>query len=180
MRGEWVTGKVPLLLLVMGVSGSGKTTLASALGAALGLHMIDGDDLHSAENVAKMQSGIALDDADRWPWLDRIADYLGSNALPGGFEQGKVVACSALKRAYRDRIRHAQPGVRFIFLDGASELIRGRMALRQGHFMQLDMLESQLRTLERPAADEVDVVTLNTSESVDSLVAQVYKRYQQS
>ena len=90
----------PLRLIVMGVSGCGKSTMAAALGERLGLDMVDGDDLHLPESVAKMRSGIALQDADRWPWLDRIGEYLSQPHA-----QGRVVACSALKRAYRDRIR---------------------------------------------------------------------------
>ena len=165
--------KLPLLLVVMGVSGSGKSTLAKALGGTLGLHMVDGDDLHCAESVTKMQAGIALDDADRWPWLDRIASYLSASTARSGDQPGKVVACSALKRAYRDRIRVALPEVHFIFLDGDSELIRSRMALRQGHFMRLELLDSQLRTLERPAIDEKNVTFVDTKYSVEQLVAQV-------
>ena len=161
------------LLVVMGVSGSGKSTVAQALGAALGLNMADGDDLHSAQSVSKMQAGMALDDADRWPWLDRIADYLAAPNTQAEHGQGKVVACSALKRADRDRIRSQVPGVRFVFLDGDCELIRSRMALRQGHFMQLELLDSQLRTLERPTPDEKDVLRIETGLPVEQLIAQV-------
>jgi gluconokinase len=154
----------------MGVSGCGKSTFASAISAALGLSMVDGDDLHAPESVAKMQAGIALNDADRWPWLDRIAHTLAVNSSSGGSSQGKVVACSALKRAYRDRIRAALPQVTFVFLDGDSELIRRRMASRTGHFMQPELLDSQLRTLERPAPDETDVVTVSVDQSVEAMV----------
>ena len=110
-----MTEKTPLLLVVMGVSSSGKSTLAKALGDSLSLRMMDGDDLHSEQSVHKMQAGIALDDADRWPWLDRIANYLSTSDPPDSLEAGKVVACSALKRAYRDRIRDALPEVHFCF-----------------------------------------------------------------
>jgi gluconokinase len=168
-----MTEQKPLLLVVMGVSSSGKSTLAKALADVLDLRMMDGDDLHSKESVRKMQAGIALDDADRWPWLDRIASYLASSDQPGTLEAGKVVACSALKRAYRDRIRGALPDVHFIFLDGDSELIRSRMASRQGHFMQLELLDSQLRTLERPAPDEHDVIRVDTALSVAQIVKEV-------
>ena len=158
-----------LLLVIMGVSGCGKSTFASSIGTALALQMVEGDDLHTPENVAKMQSGIALTDLDRWPWLDRITAALGQH--PHKDMHGRVVACSALKRAYRDRIRQGLPGVRFVFLDGDSELIRGRMAARTGHFMQLELLDSQLRTLERPSPDETDVLTICIDQAVDQMVA---------
>ena len=165
--------KTPLLLVVMGVSGCGKSTLAKAISVALNLRMVDGDDLHSTQSIVKMQAGIALDDADRWPWLDRIANYLASGAIQDNSEPGRVIACSALKRSYRDRIRKQLAGLRFIFLDGDDALIRSRMAARTGHFMQLELLDSQLSTLERPGADETDVISLNMMYPVDNLVAQV-------
>jgi carbohydrate kinase (thermoresistant glucokinase family) len=157
-------------IVVMGVSGCGKSTVASALARELGLEMIDGDDLHLPESVAKMRAGIALEDADRWPWLDRIGAYLAAGA-PGSRAQGRVVACSALKRAYRDRIRRLAAPVQFVFLNGDAELIARRLALRTGHYMQPELLTSQFRTLEVPAADETDVVKLDISQDVPQLVA---------
>ncbi len=144
-----------LAVVVMGVSGSGKSTVGIGLAAALGLHFIDGDTLHSAESVRRMQAGIALDDGDRWPWLDRIGARLADVAQ---WPRGIVVACSALKRAYRNRLRAAAPGVRFVFLDGLAPLIESRMKERTGHYMPSALLASQLRTLEAPAADEADVL----------------------
>lgn len=160
-------------VVVMGVSGCGKSTLAVALGAALGLEMTDGDDLHSPANVEKMAAGTPLTDADRWPWLDRVAVCL--QALPSGEHErmGRVVACSALKREYRDRLRSQVPGLRFVFLDAKAELLRQRMVQRVGHFMQPDLLESQLNTLERPQADEIDVLTVQAEQALSELVAQV-------
>ena len=155
----------PLKLIVMGVSGSGKSTLSMALGERLGLGVMDGDDLHLPESVAKMRAGIALQDADRWPWLDRIGAYLAASGSPG-----RVVACSALRRIYRDRIRAQAGAVQFVFLEGSHELISQRMARRAGHYMQPQMLESQFRTLERPTADESDVITLTITEPVSQLV----------
>lgn len=155
----------PLKLIVMGVSGSGKSTLSMALGERLGLEVMDGDDLHLPESVAKMRAGIALQDEDRWPWLDRIGAYLAASGSPG-----RVVACSALRRIYRDRIRAQAGAVQFVFLEGSYELISQRMARRAGHYMQPQMLESQFRTLERPTADESDVITLTITEPVSQLV----------
>ena len=158
---------MPLRLIVMGVSGCGKSTMASALGERLGLDMVDGDDLHLPESVAKMRSGIALQDADRWPWLARIGDYLALAQTPG-----RVVACSALKRAYRDRIRQQAGEVCFLFLNGDFELIEKRMQQRVGHYMQPGLLDSQFRTLEKPQADESDVIRLPITEPVQDMVAQ--------
>ena len=159
--------QAPLRLIVMGVSGCGKSTMATALGERLGLDMADGDDLHLPESVAKMRAGVALEDADRWPWLDRIGAYL-SQPHP----QGRVVACSALKRAYRDRIRAQAGDVYFVFLDGDFALIEQRMRQRVGHYMQPGLLDSQFRTLEIPQADETDVIRLPITEPVQVMVAQ--------
>ena len=158
-------GTPTLRLIIMGVSGCGKSTMAQALGERLGLQMVDGDDLHLPESVAKMRSGIALEDADRWPWLDRIAAYLSQADAPG-----RVVACSALKRVYRDRIRAQAGDVCFVFLDGDFELIDRRMRQRVGHYMQPDLLNSQFRTLEKPQADETDVIRLSITEPVQDMV----------
>jgi gluconokinase len=161
----------PLQLVVMGVSGCGKSTFARAIGEALQLSMMDGDDLHSNESIIKMKTGVALEDADRWPWLDRIGGYLAQPLDSDDDKRGRVVACSALKLAYRDQIRRWAGNVRFIFLDGERELIRNRMASRAGHFMQLDLLDSQLRTLERPTDQEHDVLRVDTSRPIDELLS---------
>ncbi len=139
-----------LPVVVIGVSGSGKSTVGAALADALGLTFVDGDSLHPASNVAKMAAGVPLDDADRAPWLDAIGVLLARGPV--------VVACSALKRAYRDRLRAAVPDLALVFLDGGRELLAGRMAARPGHFMPTSLLDSQLATLERPTADESPVV----------------------
>jgi carbohydrate kinase (thermoresistant glucokinase family) len=157
----------PLRLIVMGVSGCGKSTIASALSQRLGLEMVDGDDLHLPESVAKMRAGVALQDADRWPWLDRIGAYLAQADTPG-----RVVACSALKRAYRDRIRQQAGEVRFLFLKGDFELIDQRLRQRVGHYMQPGLLTSQFEALEIPQHDETDVISLPIIEPVADLVAQ--------
>jgi carbohydrate kinase (thermoresistant glucokinase family) len=160
----------PLRLIVMGVSGCGKSTMATALSERLGLDMVDGDDLHLPESVAKMRSGIALQDADRWPWLDRIGQYLDQE-----HPQGRVVACSALKRVYRDRIREKAGDVCFVFLDGDYDLIAQRMRQRVGHYMQPGLLDSQFRTLEKPQVDETDVIRLPITEPVQDMVTQALK-----
>ena len=157
----------PLRLIVMGVSGCGKSTMDGALSERLGLDMVDGDDLHLPESVAKMRSGVALQDADRWPWLDRIGAYLAQDLA-----QGRVVACSALRRIYRDRIREQAGDVCFVFLDGDFELIQKRMQQRVGHYMQPGLLDSQFRTLEKPQADETDVIRLPITEPVQNMVLQ--------
>jgi gluconokinase len=158
---------VPLRLIVMGVSGCGKSTMAAALSERLGLDLVDGDDLHLPESVAKMRAGIALQDDDRWPWLDRIGHYL---SLPHA--QGRVVACSALKRVYRNRIREQAGDVYFVFLDGEFDLIQKRMQQRVGHYMQPGLLDSQFRTLEKPQSDESDVIRLPITEPVQDMVEQ--------
>ena len=156
-------------IVVMGVSGCGKSTVAAAMAAELGLTMVDGDDLHLPASVEKMRAGIALQDADRWPWLDRIGRLL---AQPAAESSGcRVVACSALKLAYRERIRSLAAPLQFVFLDGPAELIEQRMALRTGHYMHPELLASQLRALERPGADEHDVVRIDINRPVGQLLA---------
>jgi gluconokinase len=163
----------PLRLIVMGVSGCGKSTIAAALSHRMGLEMVDGDDLHLPESVAKMRSGIALNDDDRWPWLDRIGQFL---AQPHAL--GRVVACSALKRSYRDRIRKQAGEVVFVFLKGDFELIEKRMRLRVGHYMQADLLSSQFQALEEPLHDEPDVITLDITESAAELTELAFSALQ--
>ena len=157
-----------LAVVVMGVSGSGKSTVAAGIADALGLHFIDGDGLHPAANVARMQAGTPLRDEDRWPWLDRIGACLADTAQ---WPQGVAIACSALKRIYRDRIRAAAPGVRFVFLNGPAELIGARMAGRVGHYMPAALLESQLKTLEPPGVDEFDAMRIDIELPVDEVIA---------
>lgn len=150
----------------MGVSGSGKSAVAAALAARLGCEVVDGDDLHAPEAVERMRSGTPLRDEDRWPWLDRIGRRLAEAG-----EGGLVVSCSALRRAYRQRLRAACPALRFVFLDGDEAVLRARLAARQGHFMPASLLSSQLQALERPGADEPDVVTLDVAPTLPEVVA---------
>lgn len=141
----------PCILLVMGVAAAGKTALARALQARLHWPCQEGDALHPPENVAKMHGGTPLTDADRWPWLDRIADWIDARIAAG--ENG-IVTCSALKRAYRDRLIGHRPGVRLIYLHGDRDMLAARIAARTGHFMPPSLLDSQLATLEPPGPDE--------------------------
>ncbi|PHQ49633.1 gluconate kinase [Streptomyces cinnamoneus] len=145
----------PHVIVVMGVAGTGKTTIGPLVAEALGLPYAEGDDFHPAANVAKMSAGTPLDDADRAPWLDAIGAWAAGRAGRGG-----VVSCSALKRAYRDRLRAAAPAgaVVFLHLTGERELIAGRMAARTGHFMTSRLLDSQFATLEPLGPDETGVV----------------------
>jgi gluconokinase len=161
-----------MAVVVMGVSGSGKSTVAARIAAAMGLHFIDGDALHLPGSVAKMKAGIALEDDDRWPWLDRIGARLADGAQG---PEGVVVACSALKKAYRDRLRRAAPGVRFVFLDGPAALIESRLAGRSGHFMPGALLASQLETLEIPGSGEGDVLRVSVELPVDEVVSRAVK-----
>jgi gluconokinase len=144
-------GKSPCALIVMGVSGSGKSTIAVALAERLGWAFEDGDRFHPASNVAKMSAGHPLTDEDRWPWLEAIADEIGRVCEAGGHV---VIACSALKRAYRDVLVRGRKDVRFVFLEGSPALIADRLAKRKGHFMPSGLLDSQFKTLEPPTADE--------------------------
>ena len=135
--------------MVMGVSGSGKSTVGRGLAERLGVPFAEADDFHPATNVAKMREGVPLSDADRGPWLDRIAQWLAGSAGGGG-----VVACSALARRYRGRLRESAPEVFFLHLDSPAELIAERMRTRKGHFMPVSLLRSQLAALEELEAGE--------------------------
>jgi gluconokinase len=139
----------------MGVSGCGKSVVGAGLAQRLELPYREGDDLHPAENVEKMRAGIALTDDDRWPWLDRVAQVLRTEAPV-------IVGCSALRRAYRDRIRAgAGDRVQFVHLAGAREVIAARLAARKHHFMPATLLDSQFATLESPGPDEALTVDVD-------------------
>jgi gluconokinase/shikimate kinase len=161
----------PVVLVVTGVSGSGKSALAGMLAGRLGWDLEEGDDLHPPENIAKMASGHALTDADRWPWLQRVARWITDHTQSG---RCGVITCSALKRVYRDLLRGDR--VVFVYLAGSRDLLASRLAARHGHFMPPALLESQLATLEPPSPDE-HAVTIDVSGTVpaeaDELFAQL-------
>jgi gluconokinase len=141
----------PRVIVVMGVSGSGKTTVGAMLAGRLGWEFVDGDDFHPPANVAKMHAGHPLTDEDRWPWLDSVARWI--DAVRGTDGHG-VVACSALRRAYRDRLAAGRPDVQIVLLQGDPALIAKRQAARPQHYMPASLVASQFATLERPGADE--------------------------
>ena len=152
-------------IVIMGVAGCGKSSLGAALARAEGLRLIEGDDYHSADSRAKMSHGIALTDADRDGWLTRLADEL--RAAP----EGAVLSCSALKRAYRERLRAAAPGLRFVFLDITHEQAQQRVAARE-HFFSTRLVESQFATLESPTG-EPGVLRVDALDPLDRLQTQV-------
>jgi carbohydrate kinase (thermoresistant glucokinase family) len=155
----------PLQLVVMGVSGSGKSVIGAAVARALGISFIDGDDLHSQGNREKMASGTPLEDADRWPWLDAVGNSV-KNGAP------VVIACSALKRVYRDRIRAMAPDAIFLLLEVGADELRSRMESRTDHFMPPALLQSQLDLLEKLEPGEWGF-TLENKGSVDSVTQSV-------
>ena len=135
----------------MGVSGCGKTTVGAIVAGRLGWQFEEGDALHPQANIEKMAAGHPLTDADRWPWLAKVADWIDERLDAG--ENG-LITCSALKRSYRDLINRRGSGLIFVFLAGSKETIAARLAARHGHFMRASLLESQFADLEEPAADE--------------------------
>jgi gluconokinase len=149
-----------LSVIVMGVSGSGKSTLGEALARALDLPFIEGDALHDGHNIAKMRSGQPLNDADRAGWLDAIAKELQDEQR---YPRGLVLTCSALRRRYRDRLREARGLLRFLFLRIDVSAAQQRLQQRPHHFMPASLVPSQFATLETPAEDETDVLTLDAS-----------------
>ena len=159
-------------IVVMGVAGCGKSTVGKALAERLQVPYGEADDFHPPANVAKMQAGEALTDSDRAPWLATIAEWIGTAG-----EQGRVVSCSALKRAYREYLtEQAREAILFVFLDGTQELIASRMAVRQHEYMPASLLASQFATLERPADDENALkvpITLTVDEIVERTVQAV-------
>ena len=160
-------------IIVMGVSGSGKSTIGALIAGALGIPFVDGDALHPQSNIEKMAGGQALTDDDRWPWLAVVGETL---AKAGATGTGMVIACSALRRAYRQTILESAPHARFVHLHGTREVLSSRMEGRSGHFMPPSLLDSQFATLEPLAEDEpghvIDIdqtVAAIVSETVDAI-----------
>jgi carbohydrate kinase (thermoresistant glucokinase family) len=159
-------GEMPCALVTMGVSGSGKTTIGEALAARLGWRFEDGDRFHPPGNLAKMSAGQPLTDEDRWPWLHAIADEIDRSCNTG---EHVVMACSALRRVYRDILVHGRNGVRIVYLNGSQALIASRLGGRKGHFMPPGLLTSQFETIEPPVADE-RAVTVSIDAPVEKIV----------
>ncbi|MFF5231529.1 gluconokinase [Dactylosporangium sp. NPDC000521] len=162
----------PPVIVVMGVAGTGKTTVGALLAGKLGWRYAEADEFHSAANVAKMAAGQPLTDDDRAPWLAAIGrwiDELAAEGTPG------VVSCSGLRRQYRDQLREGRPQVRLVFLDGSRELITRRLAARHGHFMRVEMLDSQFAALEPPQPDE-DVLEVSIAATPEQIVDEIVLR----
>jgi gluconokinase len=164
--------RTPCALVVMGVSGSGKSTIGEKLAQRLSWNYEDGDKFHPPSNVAKMSAGQPLTDEDRWPWLQAIANEIDRVCEAG---EHAVIACSALKRPYRDVLVHGRQDVRIIYLKGTQDLIAGRLALRKGHFMPPGLLASQFKTLEPPAASE-NPVTVSIDAPVETIVDDIVRQ----
>ena len=164
-----------MILVIMGVSGSGKTTIAKGLTEKLHWHYQEGDALHPPSNVEKMKSGTPLSDADRLPWLEKIAEKIDEWRAGG---VSGVVTCSALKRTYRDIVVGTRPDVALVYPKGSKALIAGRMAKRHGHFMPPSLLDSQFATLEEPSPDE-NAITVSIDRTPDEIEDEIVRRLQE-
>jgi gluconokinase len=157
-----------MIVIIMGTTGSGKTTIGTLLAKHLGWEFVDADDFHTPANVEKMKHGIPLTDADREPWLkalhDKIVEWIAE-------ARSVVLACSALKKSYRDELR-AGPDVKFVYLKGSYELFSQRVLTRKGHFAKQDLLASQFATLEEPA----DAITVDTAPAPEQIVEEVRRQ----
>jgi gluconokinase len=162
----------PCALIVMGVAGSGKSTIGEQLAARLGWAYEDGDKFHPASNVAKMSAGQPLTDEDRWPWLKAIADEIDRLCAAG---ERAVVACSALRRVYRDILVHGRNDIRIVYLDGTQQLIADRIGRRKDHFMPAGLLASQFKTLEPPMSGE-HPITVSIDAPVEAIVDNVLRQ----
>ena len=160
------------VFVIMGVSGCGKSTVGLALAQRLGAMFYDGDDFHPPQNVAKMAGGSPLNDDDRYPWLARLHDLLAEHLAQG---ETAVLACSALKKKYRDQLRQGNEGVRLVYLQGSLNLIWERMAARQTHYMKPAMLQSQFDALEPPSAQNTMIISVE--HSVEDIVGRIIREF---
>ncbi len=157
-----------MIVIVFGVSGAGKTTIAKLLAEQLGWEFYEADDFHPRANIEKMRSGRPLTDEDRWPWLERLREQIARSLAA---KENAVLACSALKRAYRERLR-VNDDVKFVFLRGDYVLIENQLRRRRGHFMNPALLKSQFADLEEPEPDE-HVLTIKLGRTPEELVEEI-------
>ena len=174
MTDDTAPKSLPRRVVVMGVSGCGKSTVGAAVAAHMGWRFVEGDSLHPPENVAKMAAGLPLDDGDRAGWLDTLAAQLAQARSAG---QGLVVSCSALKRAYRERLRGGDPDTLFVHLAGEQTLIAARMAARQHEYMPASLLQSQFAALQPPEADE-QALSLSIQDAPAQLIQSIAQHLQ--
>lgn len=153
------------VIIIMGVSGSGKTTVGTALAQKLNIPFYDGDNFHPPENVAKMAQGLPLNDDDRHPWLLRLQGLIAEHLAKG---ESAVIACSALKRRYRDILREGGDRIHFVYLHGEFDLIWKRMTAREGHYMKPNMLQSQFDALEPPS--EAEAMTISIENNLEHIL----------
>ena len=163
----------PRVLICMGVSGAGKSTVALLVDKLLGWPFQEGDELHSPENVEKMRQGTPLTDEDRWPWIDRCRDWIDGRLAADG--RG-LITCSALRRAYRERLIGAhKDAVRILYLRASREILLDRLQHRTGHYMPVSLLDSQLHTLEEPASDENPIV-VDVEQTPDEMIREILRK----
>ena len=160
-----------MIAILMGVSGAGKTTIGQILSRQLGWPLFDADEFHCAASIEKMRSGIPLDDADRWPWLDRMNTTIRQKEGRG---ESVLLACSALKQVYRDRLSKGTTEIRWIYLKGRFDLIRDRLEARKGHYMKAGLLESQFAALEEP----VDALSVEIDDAPNAIADSILRQLQ--
>lgn len=164
-----------MIVVVAGVAASGKSTVGTLIAGHLGWPFTDGDSLHPVANVAKMHAGLPLDDADRQPWLAAVTARIDGYLEAG---QSAVLACSLLRRGYRDQLTAGRPAVRIVFLDVSREILTGRISARHGHFFPATLLDSQLAVLENPQPSERLLVVTETGQSPAVIADEVMRRLQ--
>ena len=158
-----------MIVVLMGVSGAGKTTIGERLAARMGWPFYDGDDFHPPANVEKMARGLPLTDEDRWPWLEALRDHIAALARKG---ESAVIACSALKASYRDRLLAGSEHARLVYLKGSYALIDARLRSRSGHFFDARLLATQFEALEEPE----DVIVVDVEQTPERVVAEIRRR----